>query len=170
MAYSKGGDREALHCSGRAVELHRALCTALQPALETDDEERPAEREAGHGDSDIQEHHHVVVAPAHGGDRDFLGGELEDKTATCEEERRKRFSGRARWQDTARRAKPEEEVGQATKDGETRQKPAPEHVDLNLEEVLLEVSRHGCACNANAKRREGVEAGDVARRLRDGFL
>jgi hypothetical protein len=54
--------RRAGQCSGRRPEgRHGAGGTRLEPALERDDGERPAEREARNRDRDIQEHHHVCM-------------------------------------------------------------------------------------------------------------
>lgn len=152
------------------MEFDRYLRVALQPALERDDPERPAERETRDGDRDVEEHHHVVVPLAHRRDRQLLRAHLEDEPAAREEERRERLSGRARWQDAARRTEPEEEVREAPHDGERAEEVAPQLVDLHLEDVLLVMRGHGGAGDADAQGGERVEARDVARGLRDDLL
>lgn len=104
--------------SCRAVEGDALGRVALQPALERNDAECPTECETCGGDCDVQEHHHVVVSPAHSGDGDLLSRKLEDKATAGEEERCESFGRRARGQDAARWAQPEEEVREASKDGE----------------------------------------------------
>lgn len=143
---------------------------ALEPALERDDGQRPAECETRDGDSDVQEHHHVVVTPAHRSHGHLLSREHERQAAAGEEKRRKGLCGRARGEDGARGAEPEEEVGHAAEDGEGDEEVAPEHVYLHLEDVLLRVGSHGSAGDTDAESREGVEACNVAGRFCDGFL
>ncbi len=156
--------------SRRTVELHRALRATLEPTLEADDEESPAEGQASDSDTDIEEHHDVVAALAHRRNREFLGREHKLEATTCEEEGRKRFSRRAGREYGAGRTEPQEEVCQAAHDGEAREQVAPQHVNLYLEEVRLEVRAHGGASDTDAEGGEGIEARDVAWRLSDGLL
>ena len=116
------------------MELDRLCRVTLQPALESDDAKRPAERQTCHCNGDVEEHHHVIVAATHGGKSDLFSRELENETSTSEEERRQRLSGRARRKDASWRAKPEEEVRQAAHNREAREEVAPDHVNLHLEE------------------------------------
>ena len=149
------------------MELHRSVGAALQPALKPDDREHPAERQARNRDADVQEHHHVVPALAHRGDRHLLSGRLEHQASARQQEARKRLRRRPTRQDAPRGCKPDEEVREASEDSETAQEVAPEHVDLHLEDVRLRVRGHRGAGDTDAERREGVEAALVTGRFRD---
>lgn len=70
------------------MKLHRTLRSALQPALETNDEQSPAERKAGDRDAEIEEHHNVVTSLTHGSDGELFSGEHELEAAAGEQERR----------------------------------------------------------------------------------
>ena len=108
-----------------AVELHRALCPAFEPALERNHAQCPAERKAGDRNANIHEHHDVVVTLTHRSDRNLFRGEHELQTTTGEHEGRNGLRWRARWQDRPGRPKPEEEVCEATHDGESGEEVAP---------------------------------------------
>jgi len=59
---------------------------STEPTLESDDTQCPTECEARDGNSDVEEHHYIVAAPAHRGERDFLSAENKNEAAACEEE------------------------------------------------------------------------------------
>lgn len=132
------------------MEFHSALSPTLEPALKRDHTECPAERKACDRDADVHEHHDIVVTLAHRGDRDLLRGEHKLEPAAGEHERGDRFRGRTGRKNGPRRTEPEEEVREATHNGESGEEIPPQNVDLNLEEVRLEVCAHGCASNADA--------------------
>lgn len=146
------------------------MSMALQPSLKSHDAEYPAASQAGDGDGDVQKHHHVVVSSAHRRDGHLLRGEHEHQTTTREEERCERLGWWARGEDRTRRSEPEEEVGEASEDGECSEEVTPKHVDLDLEQIGLGMSSHGSASDADAQRREGVEGCDVTWRFRNSFL
>jgi hypothetical protein len=56
---------------------------------------------------------HTITPFPHSGNSDFLCAEYEHQTTTCEEEACKSFRRRPRGKDRTRRAKPDEEIGEA---------------------------------------------------------
>ena len=110
------------------------------------------------------------MSPTHGSNGDFLRRKLEDETTASEEEGGEGFSGWTRGQDTTGWAQPQEEVSDASQDGESRQQVAPKLMNFDLEEVCLEVSGHCCTGDTDAESREGVERRNIAWGLGNGFL
>ena len=55
------------------VKLDGGTGVTLEPPFERDDAQCPTECQTCYGDSDVQEHHHIIMTLPHRCDRQFFG-------------------------------------------------------------------------------------------------
>jgi len=166
------------------MEGYSSGSSGLEPAFEADDKHGPAKCKARNSNSNIKEHHYIIITPTHGSKRDLFIAHDKDQTSACKEETGQGFRWRARGKHRARGAEPDKDIGQGTQNCESGEAVAPESMYLNLslalahamtvgvrsthlEKISLEVSAHCRSGHANHQRGERIKAAAVTCRFRD---
>jgi len=66
------------------VEGYSTVSSGLEPAFKANDHHRPAKCKAGDSNSNIEEHHYIIVTPAHSSERNFFVAHDKDQTSARE--------------------------------------------------------------------------------------
>jgi len=98
------------------MERYSIMSSGLQPAFKADDQHCPTKCKASDSNSNVENHHHIIVTPTHSSKCDLLITEYENQASARQEETGQGFRRRTRGKDRAWGAEPDEEISQASQD------------------------------------------------------